>query len=288
MSELTKPQKKARDLFIKLGNKQAVANKLGKSRSTIRDLLSVVERKGEAPWLPEAEKVKHKKGKGDRVLVIGDCHAPCMLKGYVPFLQEIYKKHDCNRVVHIGDMVDWASISYHPKAPSLKNSEAEYAKAYKQVQTLYAAFPELDILIGNHDALSERQASDVGLPVCVLKDFNQLWNVPKWNVIDRFDHIEIDGVLYQHGDRGRGGQINAAFLNALDSHQSVVQGHFHAQAGVLFFANHATRIFGLQVGCGCDSHALAMAYGKKFNKKPIVGCGVVIEGRTGIWEPMEL
>ena len=71
------------------------------------------------------------------VLVIGDTHCPAMIDGYVPFLKKIHKKHKCTKVVHIGDLVDWASISFHPKAPSLKNSEEEFAKASKQVAKLY-------------------------------------------------------------------------------------------------------------------------------------------------------
>ena len=65
-----------------------------------------------------------------RVLIIGDTHAPAMRPDYVPFLQKIHAKYRCNRVVHIGDLVDWASISYHPKAPSLKNSEEEFERAH--------------------------------------------------------------------------------------------------------------------------------------------------------------
>ena len=72
-----------------------------------------------------------------RVLVIADTHAPCMLDSYPFWLKTIYEQWSCDRVVHIGDLVDWASISYHPKAPSLKNSEAEFEQAMDQVQTLY-------------------------------------------------------------------------------------------------------------------------------------------------------
>lgn len=276
MPKLTKRQEEILEAVTRLGDKQKAANELGISRSTVRSVLKSIENKDEP------------KDGGWRVLVIGDCHMPAMLESYIPFLQKTYRKYKCNRVVHIGDSIDWASISYHPKAPSLKNSEEEYAKAVAQMRKMHKAFPKLDYLMGNHDALTERQASDVGLPLCVLKDFNQLWDVPEWNVIPRFGNIVIDGVLYQHGDKGRGGQFNSAFLNAQDEHRSVVQGHFHAQAGVMYFANQSTRIFGLQVGSGCDHRALALSYGVKYNKKPIIGCGVVIEGHTGIFEPMLL
>jgi hypothetical protein len=44
----------------------------------------------------------------------------------------------------------------------------------------------------------------------------------------------------------------------------------------------------MQVGCGVDHDKEAMAYGKKYNSKPILGCGVVIDGVTAICEPMLL
>jgi len=223
-----------------------------------------------------------------RVLVIGDPHCPAMHKDYPAFLKRIYAKHRCNQVVVIGDLVDWSSISYHPKAPSLMNSEKELADARVQVKRLYKAFPKATWLIGNHDSLTERKASDLGLPLSVLKDYADLWEVKGWEVIPRYGHKMIDGVMYQHGDRGKGGNISSAFLNAQSEHCSVVQGHFHSQFGVLYFANAKTRLFGMQVGCGVDHDKEAMAYGKKYNSKPILGCGVVIDGVTAICEPMLL
>ena len=223
-----------------------------------------------------------------RVLVIGDTHCPTMLDGYVDFLCDIRDSWDCDRIVHIGDLVDWASISYHPKAPSLKNSEAEFETAYEQVQELYHAMGNnVDWLVGNHDALTERQATDLGLPLKVLKEYDELWGLKGWNVIPRFGNITIDGVFYQHGDRGKGGRM-AALNNAKAEFCSVVQGHSHSQAGVEYHANSNLRVFGMQVGCGVDYRKAAMSYGVKFNAKPILGCGVVIDGTTAVFEPMPL
>ena len=224
-----------------------------------------------------------------RVFVIPDLHCPVMLPKFLTFLQRTRDKHRCTKVVSIGDIVDWSSISYHPKAPSLKNSEAEFEKAYKQVAKVVKAFPRAQHMIGNHDCLTERQAGDAGLPLSVLKSFGDLWGLgKKWTVHPRYADLVIDGVIYRHGDKGKGGQHNPALANAQCEHASVVQGHFHACAGVNYFANLKTRIFGLQVGCGVDHDTAAMSYGAKFSKKPILGCGVVIDGETAIFEPMKL
>lgn len=218
-----------------------------------------------------------------RVLIIGDTHAPGMRLGYVDFLKRIADSYGINRVVHIGDLVDWSSISYHEKSPSLHNATTEYAKAKKQIASLSRAFPKADWLIGNHDALTERQAVSAGLPPQILKDYADLWDVD-WTVHPRFSKLEIDGVLYSHGDSGRGGQ-DAAFRQAKDNFRSTVIGHFHAQAGVKWWANPEFRVFGLSVGCGIDASRMQFEYGRKMTAKPILGCGVVINGRKAYFEP---
>ena len=70
------------------------------------------------------------------VLAIGDTHCPGMKSGYIDFLKRIADRHNVDRVVHIGDLVDWASISYHEKSPSLSNATSEFFKARKQIAQL--------------------------------------------------------------------------------------------------------------------------------------------------------
>ena len=90
-----------------------------------------------------------------RVFVVGDTHCPGMRRGYVDFLKRIADKYDINRVVHIGDLVDWTSISFHEKSPALSNALQEFENAKRQVASLSKAFPKADWLIGNHDALTD-------------------------------------------------------------------------------------------------------------------------------------
>lgn len=226
------------------------------------------------------------------VLAIGDTHAPCMLDGYVNFLQEQREAHSCKKIVHIGDVVDWASINFHEKTTRLKNADEEFDRAFLQVQELYEAFPKLTWLIGNHDCLTLRQGVAAGLPEKILKSFKKLWEVPGWEIIPRYGNTVIDGVQYQHGDRGKGG-LQAALINARSEFRSVVQGHHHSLGFCAYAANERDtkdggRIFGLQTGCGVDHELEAQEYGKKYNAKPLVGCGIVKKGLKGYFEPMEL
>mgnify|MGYP001827774254 CR=1 FL=1 len=218
-----------------------------------------------------------------RVLTIGDTHCPGMRRGYVDFLKRVADTHSVNRVVHMGDLVDWASISYHEKSPGLSNATKEIRNARRQVARLAKAFPEADWLIGNHDALTERQAISAGLPPEVLRDYADLWEVD-WMVHPRFAKLMIDGVVYSHGDSGRSGK-DAALTQAKDNFRSTVVGHFHSQAGVRWWANPEFRVFGLSVGCGIDVRRLQFEYGRRFTAKPILGCGVVLDGRRAFFEP---
>lgn len=224
-----------------------------------------------------------------RVLVIGDTHCPAMFAGYPTFLEDMYDQWSCDRVVHIGDLADFHAISFHQKEFGLESIETELDMARHQVSELTAVFPEVEYLTGNHSALPLRQAKEVGLPPSMMLSLSELMELPEgWNIHPRHHDLVIDDVIYRHGDKGRSNQINAAYLNAQNEFRSVVQGHLHAQAGVVYGANQKTRFFGLQVGCGTDPRSPYMNYSKVYAKRPLLGCGIVIDGEYATFEPLHL
>lgn len=225
--------------------------------------------------------------KKQRVLVIGDTHCPAMHKGYISFLKKIHKKHQCTRVVHIGDLVDWNSVSFHEKDPSMPSPADEFKQAQRQVKQLHKAFPKVDYMLGNHCSLPSRQARKLGLPDEVIRDFDRLWELEGWTVHPRYHDLIINDVIYRHGDKGKGGAM-AAYKNAVAEFSSLVQGHLHAQAGIVYHANKEECVFGMQVGCGVDHDHPAMNYGRIYAAKPILGCGVVYSSKVAFFEPMFL
>tara|TARA_R110002167_G_C12494775_1_gene635739 strand:+ start:85 stop:756 length:672 start_codon:yes stop_codon:yes gene_type:complete len=220
-----------------------------------------------------------------KVLIIGDTHCPAMHPKYLPFLKRVYREHGCNRVVHIGDLVDWHAISFHEKDPSMPAPRDEIIKALEQVNKIKRAFPRVDYLMGNHSSLPLRKARMIGLPDEVMLPFETLWGLPNWKIHRRYAKLIIDGVQYRHGDSGKGGQF-AASAQAKAEFQSVVQGDKHAQGGVVYHSNEGGRVFGLQVGCGVDPEHKAMNYARIYASKPVLGCGVVINGKEGHFIPM--
>ena len=89
------------------------------------------------------------------ILVIGDLHAPFCHKNYLKFCQRIHKYFKCAEVVHIGDLVDNHSISYHEHSPELWSPLKEMEKTDKVLKQWFKAFPKLKLCKGNHDCYCE-------------------------------------------------------------------------------------------------------------------------------------
>ncbi len=217
-----------------------------------------------------------------RVLHIGDLHLPFTHPKYLSFCKRQYKKWNCNKVIFAGDVVDNHGISYHEVEPSAMTATRELKKTQKMIKPWVKAFPKALVTIGNHDSLSKRKAKTHGIPWAHFKELADLYNTPKWDWQLQF---EVDGVLYIHG---RGVGKNAALDTAMKERKSIAMGHSHCWAGVQFNTSSKDRLFGLNSGCGIDVKAYAFEYQRNFSVRPVLGCGVVIDGIQPIFIPMEL
>ena len=216
----------------------------------------------------------------ERVLVIGDLHAPFTHKDYLKFLLSVYKKYQCNRVIFIGDILDNHYSSYHESDPDGYGAGEELDRAISVLKPYIEAFPIADVCIGNHDRNIMRKAFSSGIPKAWIKGFSDVLGAPDWNFVDS---IIYNGVRYSHGDKT--GRALTSYKRDLIS---TVSGHFHSTMGLDYHVGLNHRIFGLQVGCGVDDTSYALSYGAG-SKKSILGCGVVLDnGTLPILETMRL
>lgn len=213
--------------------------------------------------------------------IIGDSHIPFVHPAYKAFIADTFDKFGVGIKVHIGDVVDNHALSFHPKNPNGHSAKDEYDLAAETVTDWKKTFRKMKVCIGNHDARQFRLASGSGIPDLYVKSYKEVWATPGWNW--QLEHT-IDGVLYEHGTGSSG--KDAAFNRAVGQRCSVVIGHVHCYAGVKYHSNPFSRIFGLNVGCGIDIGSYAFDYGKMFVVRPILGCGIVIDGDQGIFVPM--
>lgn len=211
------------------------------------------------------------------VLVIGDLHLPFTLEGYLEHCIKVYKKYNCDTVVFIGDILDLHFTSYHETSTEGYGATQEHDLSVEMLRKWYKAFPKAYVTIGNHDALIYRKAMSAGISKRWIQNYSQVLGTPGWEWVT---DVVIDDVLYTHGTTN-------AYTKAKQNLMSTVQGHLHSQAGIQFYVGAKSRIFGFQIGCGVDMKSYAMEYGRNF-PKPVISCGVVIDGLHPHLEVMDL
>ena len=234
-------------------------------------------------WRPRLNKglnrhIEDLKDSGTRILVIGDTHLPFCREGYLEFCKDAYEYYNCNKVIHIGDVVDNHYSSFHDQDPDGDSAGLELERVLETIEPWKKAFPNVTAVTGNHDAIPARKAFKHGLSRKWIKTIDEIYNLEGWNFVPS---VEIDNVLYTHG-------INMqASKRAERNNISVVQGHWHSMSFIKYLADrNGGYKFAMQIGCGVDKNSYAMAYGKDF-APPAYTCGIVLDnGRLPILEFM--
>lgn len=216
-----------------------------------------------------------------RVGVIADLHLPHDRPGYLEFVQDSFEAWQVDKIVFIGDVIDFHAISFHDIDPHGRSAEDERCEALQRLDAWKESFPEALVTIGNHDARAIRKAQAAGIPSHFLKDYAEVWDTPSWDW--QLVH-EVEGVLYEHGT-GTSGK-DAAYNRAIERRQSVVMGHTHTYPGVKWHCGPRDMIFGVNVGAAIDDESYAAAYALFSARKSVPCCGVILDGSFPYVEPM--
>lgn len=210
-----------------------------------------------------------------RILIVSDLHAPYEHPDTVAFLRAIKNKYKPTRVILSGDEADFHAISFHDHDPDLDSPSKELEKAIKALKPIYALFPVAEVLESNHGSLVLRKAMANGLPRSYIRAPGDILRAPKgWTW-----HFDITLKLptgfdcYFHHSKGANAKKNSQAMGS-----SFVMGHHHETMDISYWGNPNALLFGMTVGCLVDDTALAMAYNKNNLKRPVVGCGVIIDG----------
>ena len=209
------------------------------------------------------------------ILVISDSHAPFSHRDIIAFLKAIKAKYSPDRIVHIGDEIDGHSISFHDHDPDLMSPADELTAAISKLKQIYKLFPEADVLESNHGSLVYRRQKHHGLPRSVFKGYRDILEAPKgwrWHpelIIRASNGMDI---YFHHGKSGSGLKLSQAMGMAC------VQGHFHETLCIQYWGNPIGLYWSMQVGCLIDKEALAFEYCKNNMKRPLIGCGIILNG----------
>lgn len=226
----------------------------------------------------------------ERILVIGDSHSPVEHPNYLDFLIAVRKYYSTKTTIHIGDVVDFASISYHEKEFGCPSPEQEVEIVRDNLAPWRKAFPKMFICQGNHDSLPVRKLKSAGLPPQLLKngDINDLIAGPKgWLWANELEFTLGCGVPVVASHKFSG---SVQSFSKMADVICLIQGHFHEMAGVWWSKNPHGKTFAMATGCGINPDSPAFNYRKEYSgrakiTKPLLGCGIIING-AAFWLPM--
>lgn len=209
-----------------------------------------------------------------RILVVPDLQLPFHHKDAFAFLKAVKAKFKPTEYVNLGDEVDFHALSQWKPDPDGYSPGHELDLALEALHEFYKIFPVQKVCTSNHTVRPFKRAYDHGIPRKLLRDYKEFLEAPdgwEWR-----DYWVIDEIRFEHGEGVSG--MYAHTKAAQQNMRSTVIGHIHSFAGIQYVACHDRLIFGFNAGCLIDNDAYAFAYGKKIRNKPILGCGIIIDG----------
>ena len=210
-----------------------------------------------------------------RILVISDTHCPFQHKDALKFLAAIKDKYEPDRIIHIGDEIDNHAMSYHDTDPDSFSAGDELKRGREVIWQIEELYPKVDVIESNHGSLWYRKAKTHGIPREAIKSYEEILQTKKWRW-----HFELTLRLpngqpcYFHHGRS---------ANSLTASQHrgmpIVQGHYHEKFNIQYWGTTERLNWGMNVGCLVDDKALAFEYNNSNLKRPIIGCGMIIDSQ---------
>jgi hypothetical protein len=216
------------------------------------------------------------------ILVISDQHFPYNHADIIAFLKALNDKYKFDKIVNIGDEIDGHSFSFHSHDPNLLSPGDELRTAIDRMKPLYELFPKMDIVDSNHGSLVYRKGKHHGLPRHVFKSYREILEAPrgwKWHYDLTLRLPNGQPVYFHHGKSANGLKLSQAMG------MCVVQGHHHEKFAVEYWSSPVGVFWSMQVGCLIEFSTLAFEYARNNLKRPMIGCGVIIDGQPKL-EPM--
>ena len=213
-------------------------------------------------------------------LIISDTHFPHHHPDTFDFLEALAWAYDIEIVKSVGDLIDNHNSSFHEIEYGTLSPKEEHEEAKECLQRLSGLFPDMTVVLGNHDIMTYRKAKAAGIPLEHLRSYNDLYGV-NWEWVDKefFTVDKYTEVLMVHS-------MGANTLsNARNHSHSSIQGHHHGKYGIEYFGDTNMLRWSMSVGCLIDTSHPAFNYGSKATlNRPIIGCGGIIDNEPRLFK----
>ncbi len=179
----------------------------------------------------------------------------------------------------MGDFVDFYGFSKFIKSPDAMSTSDELKEARKQAKWIAKWFPQMTILMGNHEKRLYKRATEAGIPSALLKSLEAVLELPSGLKYTTKDYVQVGNTVVTHG--------HLTSANARKAHmdfygKNVVFGHLHNQLGVEYNARTEKKIWGMSTSCIVDTDSIAMRYQVQDWKNIICGFGYEVDNKPGV------
>lgn len=215
-----------------------------------------------------------------KILILSDTHFPAQHLDYWEYIKKIKALTKWDKVIHIGDLVDFSSVTFHSVSGETDNPTTEVEKAKVQIRKLEKLFPKMDIMYGNHDIRVIRKAESMGIPRSFLKDLNKMFEIKaKWKWHDKLIIKLPNGndVFFTHHFK------SSVLQSSKELGMSLCVGHQHTVSSISHYSSPMALNFALCVGSSINPKAENFRYSKNFIKRPIISVASI--GYSGFCQP---
>lgn len=218
-----------------------------------------------------------------RILVIPDLHFPFCHTDALDFLHKLKVKLSPTRIICLGDELDYSAMNFHESNADMPSAGQELLLGLGYIDTLHELFPKMDLLHSNHGSMAFRRAKHAGMPLHLLKSYNQLMEIStddwRWH----------ESIILELPNGSKCKFVHGVSANVLAASQacgmSLVQGHHHSLFELRYWDGGNGLNFAVTSGCLIDDKSLAFAYNKLQIKRPLIGV-TFIENSTPHLIPM--
>lgn len=239
-----------------------------------------------------------KKRKYEKVLFVSDIHAPFQDNQAIRALIAFGKEFKPDRIVFMGDVVDFYSVSSFDKDPirALQLQE-EIDVAVGILKVFRKEFPDvkMDFIRGNHERRLQKYIWKKAPALTNMRDLTVQAQL-QLDVMDITYHktgrMILRGIVVKHGDIVRKHSSYTAKGELEDTGISGVSAHTH-RMGLHCHTNRGGRHFWYEVGCLCKMNAeymegkmpnwqqgFAAGYFKKGSKKCNIQLIPILNGKA--------
>ena len=214
------------------------------------------------------------------VLILSDMHYPFNHPDIIAFLKALKKKYKFDKVISVGDELDFHALSFHDSDPDLMSPGDELETAIRRMRPLYKLFPKVDLVESNHGSMVYRRQKAHGIPRRAIKSYRDVIEAPRaWNWHEDLTIKLCDGSLVYicHG-RAKNGLVLSQSMG-----MSCIQGHYHENFEIRYWGNKIGLFWSLMVGCLIEKSSFAFAYNNLNLKRPIIGCAGLIYGQPRLF-----